>query len=554
MAHSLVFKNIPSNEINKTPFSVFKNWTVSHTDYSSSFGVQIRKAILDKDWETYNYAAGFTTPKPNPDGTDQKSLWYNVNGMYYKEDKSNLDIEYSPYMMRNLHATASYIQIPQQIFGEGIKLGSVNITNGTTNLIDDKLGHLIDTALDTGSMVPSEWLIAYWGFNDKFKYKSTSNQESGTINDITLLNQLAYKNIKFVPGLTTTGLQTVNTGLKAQLNGNGCMWINNAENFNFKVNEDFALSLWVDLPASQSNASGSYNWLVSKEGDVEETFYNKKTKEATTYYVDYQQCKYPYSIKVYNQNSINNGKIEVSRCDVTNTPTITSVTQINDAQQHHICFNKTGSRLELWIDGTLEGFTTDTTNENTHNNAILTLASNGYDNGTGLSGSLDEVRFYSRGISPTEISSLSNMDYVTGSAYNTAIVGNVFYPQGTMVISDPRPKYQNVLLGNNFDYTSSISDNFLLKFRSTLTLVENEILCRVSAGEFNFTSNPTIRQYNDKNSQFAKSFVTGSEWHPYVTTIGLYDEYGRLLVVGKTANAIPIKDNVETTFIVRYDE
>ena len=33
---------------------------------------------------------------------------------------------------------------------------------------------------------------------------------------------------------------------------------------------------------------------------------------------------------------------------------VTSSTQINDGNQHHICFNKTGSLLELWVDGTKE--------------------------------------------------------------------------------------------------------------------------------------------------------------------------------------------------------
>ena len=31
-----------------------------------------------------------------------------------------------------------------------------------------------------------------------------------------------------------------------------------------------------------------------------------------------------------------------------------STTKINDNTAHHICFNKTGSKLELWIDGTKE--------------------------------------------------------------------------------------------------------------------------------------------------------------------------------------------------------
>jgi len=555
MAHSLVFKNIPTADINITPFLVFKNWSITHADYSSIYDVKIKRGVMDTDWAIYDFPEGFAEGKEdNLDGSSQESTWYHVNGMYYKKDKSNLDIEYSAYMRRNIHATASYIQIPQQIFGEGIKLRSVEITNGDITLKDDGFGHLVDTSLVTGSMPRPEYLAGYWGFNDTFKYRTSVKQSGGTIVDGLGNNPLLYKNVSFLPGLTTTGAQTVNTGLKVQLDGTGCIWKNDATDFNYKHDEDFAISIWTELPVTQSMVSSSYNFIVSKQGDIEQAYRNKKTKELETFFVEYNGVKYPYAIKVHNQTSPTPGKVEVSRCDIAYTPTIISTTTINDNNQHHILFNKTGSTLELWIDSVNEGSTLDTTLDNTHNPAILTVGSNGYDNGTGLVGSLDEFRIYNKGLSPTEIASLSNMDYATGSAYNTNIVGNVFYPQGTMVVSDPRPKYQNVLVGNAFDYTSSVDDNFNLKFRSTLTLYENEILCRVAPGEFNFTANPSIRQYNDPNSQFAKPFVTGSNWHPYVSSIGLYDQYGRLLAVGKTAQAIPLKDDIETTFIVRYDE
>jgi hypothetical protein len=571
MAHSLVFKHIPSDDVNITPFQVFKKWDVTHGNFDNRFNIKIRRALLDNaNYRIYDYAEGFdVTDKINPDGTNQYGLWYIINGLYYKEGKANLDLEYSDVMVRTLHETASYVQIPQQLFGEGIKLGSVEINNGgTVFLQDDGFGNLYDKALRTASMVPTEDLLGYWGFQDKFKYRGKRNPNPIIKTDINVLttnqglvqdglgrNPLSYENIKFQPGLLTTGTQIAETGLKATFDGTSYLYLNKADDYNFKYDEDFAISLWTELPTSQSQVTGSYNHLVSKEGDVILQFQNKRKKTFGQYYESYSDIKYPYSIKVFNQSTSNNGLVEVSRNCVKKVPTITSTTKINDGQQHHICFNKTGSQLELWIDGVLEGSTPDTCEiikENTNNNAILTFGSNGVFKGTGLSGSLDEIRIYAKGLRPDEVSSLSNMDYNTGSAYNTANVGNVFYPQGTIVISDPRPKYQNLLFGNNFDYTSSALDNFKLSFRATQTLYENEILCRVNDGEFNFTSNPTIRVYNSMESPLPKPFVTQS-WHPYMTTIGLYDEYGRLLVVGKTAQPIPILDDVDTTFIVKWD-
>jgi hypothetical protein len=557
MAHSLVFKHIPSDDINLMPFTVFKNWAIDQNYLSGStfqYGTKIRRAVLDEDWKIYDYPHGFMTALPNLDGSDQKTLWYNINGMYYKEQKNEFDIEYSDYMIRNLHATASYVQLPQQIFGEGIKLGSVRITNGITILQDDTFGNLYDTSLNTGSMAPVDNLISYWGFNDKFKYQSHESFVSGSIRDTNKRNNLQFRNLRFLPGIQTTGAQTKPTGLKARFENNGYAWIDQANDYNFKFDDDFSISLWTELPESQSNVTYNTNWLISKQGQTLRKSRNTNTYLITDVLTNYTTGKYPYSIEFYNQNTSFNGLVRVSRNDINKTPTITSTTRINDGNQHHIVFNKTGSLLELWIDGVREGYTNDTTYENTHNDAILTIGGNGINNNTGISGSLDEIRFYNTGLSNTQIRSLSNMDYVTGSAYNTAIVGNVFYPAGTMVISDPRPKYQNILLGNNFDYSSSSDDNFTINFRSTLTLYENEVVCRVEAGEFNFTSNPTIRTYNDMDSPAVKDFATSSLWYPYISTIGLYDEYGRLLAVGKTANPIPIRDDVDTTFIIRYDE
>jgi hypothetical protein len=47
--------------------------------------------------------------------------------------------------------------------------------------------------------------------------------------------------------------------------------------------------------------------------------------------------------------------------------------------------------------------------------------------------------------------------------------------------------------------------------------------------------------------------VTGSEFKPYVTDIGLYSEDNELLAHGKLAKPIRLSDDIETTFVVRFD-
>ena len=52
---------------------------------------------------------------------------------------------------------------------------------------------------------------------------------------------------------------------------------------------------------------------------------------------------------------------------------------------------------------------------------------------------------------------------------------------------------------------------------------------------------------------FLKPFVTGSNFSPYFTTIGLYNKVGELLAIGKLASAIQNRNDVDITVKVRFD-
>ena len=47
--------------------------------------------------------------------------------------------------------------------------------------------------------------------------------------------------------------------------------------------------------------------------------------------------------------------------------------------------------------------------------------------------------------------------------------------------------------------------------------------------------------------------VTGSDFHPYITTIGLYNDENDLLLVAKLSKPIMKSPNTDMTFIVKYD-
>ena len=55
------------------------------------------------------------------------------------------------------------------------------------------------------------------------------------------------------------------------------------------------------------------------------------------------------------------------------------------------------------------------------------------------------------------------------------------------------------------------------------------------------------------NTQIYHDFVTGSEFSPFVTTVGLYNESNELVVVGKFPRPLPISSQTDTTYIINFD-
>ena len=90
-----------------------------------------------------------------------------------------------------------------------------------------------------------------------------------------------------------------------------------------------------------------------------------------------------------------------------------------------------------------------------------------------------------------------------------------------------------------------------IKFRNEYRVFENEIICKISDNEFNISQNPSL---TTDSSGSLRHFATGSKFRSYVTTIGLYNEANELLMVGKLGQPIPMSNNTDTTFIIRYDQ
>jgi len=88
-------------------------------------------------------------------------------------------------------------------------------------------------------------------------------------------------------------------------------------------------------------------------------------------------------------------------------------------------------------------------------------------------------------------------------------------------------------------------------FKNNYTIYENEVVCTISATEFNMSQNPTI---TTNSSGSLRDFATGSDFMPYSTTIGLYNDNNELLMVGKFSQPIPMSNDIDTTFVIKYDQ
>lgn len=161
------------------------------------------------------------------------------------------------------------------------------------------------------------------------------------------------------------------------------------------------------------------------------------------------------------------------------------------------------------------------------------------------------------------------------------IYGNIFYSDGLVV------------------FTDTISPDYSLKYKSTKTIYETEVLLSAKAGEFNYSQNSTavdvtlsgsydftttdvtngynggtikIKEVQDikrKNSysgsigsitgswdDYHTKFATdptGSYLTTYVSTIGLYDDNLNLVAVAKLPQPIKKLPDYDLNFIVRLD-
>lgn len=92
---------------------------------------------------------------------------------------------------------------------------------------------------------------------------------------------------------------------------------------------------------------------------------------------------------------------------------------------------------------------------------------------------------------------------------------------------------------------------FSLSFKNEHIIYEKIIKCTVKATEFNLTYNPSLLQSGSQENLMP--FVTGSDFAPYATSLGLYDNMHNLLAVAKFGQPIPMSSGTDYNFTIKLD-
>lgn len=137
-----MLKEIPKSDIVVRPFKVYKEWTLDTDDITPIYGVNTTGSAYDEN-----------TDVKNTDGTSKKGLYRSIKSQFYLNPATASIVtevgkreSYASTNERVIGDTIGVLSIPQQYYGEGVKVGSLQVEYGSITLTDDSNSNLIDSA------------------------------------------------------------------------------------------------------------------------------------------------------------------------------------------------------------------------------------------------------------------------------------------------------------------------------------------------------------------------------------------------------------------------
>ena len=136
-----MIKEIPKSDVVVRPFKVYKEWASNEGTITPLYGT-LQTDLYDVD-----------TDDTNSDGTSKRTLYDSIKSQFYLNPATSSILtevgkrkSYASIDERVIGDTIGVISIPQQKYGEGLKIGSVELQYGTITVTDDSNSNLIDSA------------------------------------------------------------------------------------------------------------------------------------------------------------------------------------------------------------------------------------------------------------------------------------------------------------------------------------------------------------------------------------------------------------------------
>lgn len=142
-----MLKDIPKSDIIVRPIKVYREWRLDENDISPIYATNPNNTFVDVDND------------PQSQGIVKKVLYSSIESQFYRNaDTASLiyevgnRISYASNYERILEDDIVVLSIPQELYGEGIKVGSVTLTDNTDNRVytDDGYSNLIDGYITVG--------------------------------------------------------------------------------------------------------------------------------------------------------------------------------------------------------------------------------------------------------------------------------------------------------------------------------------------------------------------------------------------------------------------
>jgi len=177
--------------------------------------------------------------------------------------------------------------------------------------------------------------------------------------------------------------------------------IPHSDNYNFGVGDDYSISFWIKVPATQNDLSSTASSIITKEGTANPV------------------VGYPFAVRLANSMNENTGlwntvytrRWDTSTCGNTSTSIDEHVSSTNAIGNtwSNVTIVKSNSNIYLYLDNQLEGSGVDSSTmgcSTTNNYSMFIGKRDG--NKRIFTGELDDLRFYDRALSSSEIATVFN--------------------------------------------------------------------------------------------------------------------------------------------------